>query len=141
EGRAHLTRSRLGRHGSAGDVEEAGDVAPGCIPGLDCLWCWGEQDGASVLFEEAVRFEREVDHAVLPAADDQTLRLLGLPVHALDLGERDRVRGPVDGLGELLLALAHLAVWEDDDVVAQLLAADRDRAELGALDSWLHHTS
>src|SRR5918999_1522718 len=123
---------------SASDVEQPDRPALSLVPDPDPLRGRQQHDLARLPGEEVGRLGRELHSAVLPGADDQAVCPRCLPVDVLGLLERDRVRRPVDRLGELLLALAYLAVRADDDVVVEDRPSDRDRAEACRVDPGLH---
>src|SRR5215211_63628 len=126
--------------GSASDVKQPDRPIFALVPDPENLRGGQQHDLAPFPGEEVGRLGREPHPAVLPGADDQAVCPRCLPVDVLGLLERDRVRRPVDRLGELLLALAYLAVRADEDVVVEDRPFDGDRAEVRCVDPGLHLT-
>src|SRR6266568_3199718 len=82
------------------------------------------------------RLVRQLDRPKLSRTDDEPLR--PLLVEVLGFGERDGVRGAIDGFGQPLLPLCHLAVKPDDHVVVEDPPVDGDRAKVRPVDPGLH---
>src|SRR5215204_847910 len=78
----------------------------------------------------------EAEHLYQDGADQQPLR--PVLVEVFGLGQRDGVRGAVDGLGQLLLPLLHPTAEPENHIMGDGLSVDGDRAELCPINPWLH---
>jgi hypothetical protein len=120
-------------------VDQADHGTLGLVPDRDHLRRRQQLHLAAVARKVGGRLLRQGDPAVLPGADEQPDR--PLLVEVLGLGQRDGMRGPVDGLGQLLLALLHLTIEPDDHIMGEDRSIDGDRAELCLIDPGLHGPS
>src|SRR5215211_233030 len=117
---------------STGHVDQADHGALGPIPDRDHLGCRQQLHPAATALKEGSRLLRQPDPALLPGTDKQPPG--PLMVDMAGLGQRDGMRGAIDGLGQLLLPLLDLAAQPDEHIVVEHLPVDGDRAELCLVD-------